>query len=293
MPNTGALGTGPVPPTPQPGQNAPTGGLTSTIAGGLSNAANPSSALSSYLLGGSAGQLGQYGLQGALAGAQMGEVVPQEQLTNAEAQSTTGYDLANALLGIQGTGLQSQGLAQQATTAAQQQGLEQAQYGVQQGQYPEQMQEAALQNANAVIGARDAAAVGGTLNTTGYQRGQATQAAQYGWQQADIFRNQQLSQLAQQSEQAGYGGQQEQIANQRQQLALAAQGQGLSAQQAQAQLGFGMQQAGISATGDIYGLLQQAAGAQGGAAQTYAGALSQASLMGGLGPAFGQSLLGG
>ena len=221
----------------------------------------------------------------------MGEAVSQYGLTQAEQQNQAAYGQANAALGFQGTQLQSQGLAQQASTAGQQQGLEEAQYGIQQGQYPEQQAQAALANKNAVINARDQAAVGGTLNTTGYQRGQATQAAQYGWQQADIFRNQQLAQLGQQGEQVGFQGQESQIANQRQQLALAAQGQGLTEQQAQDQLAFGMQQAGISATGDIYGYAQQAAAAQGGAAQTYAGALSQASLIGGLGPAFGQSLI--
>ena len=201
-------------------------------------------------------------------------------------QNQTGYSLANALLGIEGTGLQSQGLAQQASTAAQQQGIEQAQYGVQSGQYPEQMQQAALANANAVIGEESSSAIGGTLNTTAHQRRQATQGAEYGWQQADIFRNQQLAQLGQQSEQAGFAGQESQIANQRQQLGLAAQGQGLSAQQAQDQLGFGLQQAGISATGDVLGYLGQAGAAQGGMAQTYAAGLSQAAMYGGLGPHF-------
>jgi len=240
-----------------------------------------------------ASQLGGYASQALMAEAGMGQTTAQLGVTDAQLQNQTGYSLANSLLGIEGTGLQSQGLAQQASTAATQQGLEEAQYGIQQGQFPEEAAKAALENQNAVIGARDAAAVGGTLNTTGYQRQQATQGAEYGWQQADIFRNQQLAQLSQQSQQAGYGGQQANIANQRQQLALAAQGQGLSAQQAEDQLSFGMQQAGISATGDIYGYANQAAQAEAGAAQTYAGGLAAAGMYGGLGPAFSQSLIPG
>jgi hypothetical protein len=270
-------------------QNNP-GGLTTSVAGGLS-AGGPNS-LAAYLLGGIAGQEGQYGYQGAIAGGQMGEAVAQEQLTNQEAQSTTGYNLANLLLSAEGTGLQSQGVAAQAGTAAAQQGVEQAQYGVQSGQYPEQMQEAALANANAVINARDQAAISGTTNTQGTKRAQATQGAEYGWQQADIFRAQQLAQLGQVSEQQGYAGQQEQLANQQAQLGLAAQGEGLSRDQAEAQLGFGLQQAGVSTAQDLYGFLGQAAAAQGGAAQTYAGALGAGSISGGLNPAFAQSLIG-
>ena len=245
------------------------------------------------LLGGIAGQLGQYGYAGAAAEGQMGETVAQEQLTNQEAQSTTGYDLGGLLLSAEGTGLQSQALAAQAGTAAQQQGIEQAQYGVQSGQYPEQLQEAALQNANAVKALQDTGASSGVLNTQGQQRRTATQGAEYGWQQADIYRAQALAQLGQASEQVGYGGQQEQFANQQQQLALAAQGEGLSRDQAEAQLSFGLQQAGVTGAQDLYGFLGQAAAAQGGAAQTYAGAIGTGSLLGGLGPGFGQNFTGG
>lgn len=254
-----------------------------------SNIANPNwqNQIAGYLQGQAGQGIAGAGLQGALASQQLGMVGPQTQLSAAEAQNQSGYSLADALLGYQGTQLQSQGLAQQASTAAAQQGIEEGQYGVSQTQYPEQLQQAALANANAVRGNQDAAAVGGTLNTTGYQREKGTQAAQYGWQQADIFRQQQLAALGQQSEQAGFAGQESGIANQQQQLALAAKGQGLSAQQAQDQLGFGLQQLGISAQGDVLGYMQQAAQAQGSEAQQYAAALSQAGMIGGLGPNFG------
>ena len=224
----------------------------------------------------------QGALSGALGSAQLGMVGPQLGVSEAELGNTQGYDLANALLGYEGTGLQSQGLAQQAGTAAQQQGVEEAEYGVSNTQYPEQQAEAALQNQNAVIGQRDSSAIGGTLNTTANKRAVATQASEYGWQQADIYRNQQLAQLGQQSEEQGYTGSQEQIANQRQQLELAAQGQGLSAQQAQSQYGFGLQQLGVAASPEQY--LSSISNAEGNEAQTLAGVGSQAALIGGLGP---------
>jgi hypothetical protein len=285
---------------------APTVGVNAAYNQGVANQGNPN-ALSPYanataqnisspnwqnqIAGYLQGQAGQgiagAGLQGALASAQLGMVGPQTQLATAEAQNQGGYSLANALLGYQGTQLQSQGLAQQASTAAGQQGIEESQFGVQQSAVPEQLQQAALANANATRGITDSGAISGTLNTTGQKRAQETQAAQYGWQQADIFRNQQLAQLGQQSEQLGFAGQESGIANQQQQLALAAKGQGLSAQQAQDQLAFGLQQLGISAQGDVLGFMQQGAQAQGAEAQQYAAALSQAGMIGGLGPNFG------
>jgi hypothetical protein len=292
MPNTGALGSqdqrayqtaqqaGPMTAAPQPGGISPV----SNVTAGLLASPDWQSQISGYLAGQAGPGLAQSGLAATLGSAQLGMVGPQLGVSEAELGSNEGYTLANALLGYEGIGLQSQGLASQASTAAQQQGIEQAQYGIQQGQYPEEMQKAALANENAVKGMQDQGAIGGTLNTQGYKRAQATQGAEYGWQQADIFRSQQLAQLGQQAEQVGYGGQQEQFANQRQQLELAAQGQGLSAQQAQAQYGFGLQQLGVSASPEQY--LSAIANAQGGEAQQLAAIGSQASLIGGLGPNF-------
>jgi hypothetical protein len=246
--------------------------------------ASPSwtSDVTGYLSGQAAPGLAAAGLAGSLGSAQLGMVGPQTQVSAAELQSGLGFDLAGALLGYEGTQVQGQSLASQEATAGAQQGLEQAQYGVQQTQFPEQQAEAALANQNAVINARDAAAVGGTLNTTGYKRGQATQAAEYGWQQADIFRNQQLAQLGQQSEQVGFGGQEQQFAAQRKQLELAAQAQGLSTQQAEAQFGFGLNQLGVQASPEQY--LSAIAGAESTGAQGLAAVGSQAAMIGGLGP---------
>jgi hypothetical protein len=289
MANTGALGTQQQQPaqTTQQGSGAEAPALQpfSSAAAGLLGNSNWQNQVSGYLAGQSAPAIAQAGLSGALGGAQLGMVGPQLGVSQAELGNQQGYSLANALLGYEGTGLQSQGLAQQASTEAAQQGIEQAQYGVSQTQYPEQQQEAALQNQNAVTANRDAAAIGGVTNTTSAKRTASTQASEYGWQQADIFRNQQLAQLGQQSEEQGYAGQESGIANQRQQLALAAQGEGLSAQQAQAQYGFGLQQLGINASPEQY--LSTVANAQGGEAQQLAALGSQAGLIGGLGPNFG------
>ena len=288
MANTGALGS----PDQQADQNSlaqPTsGGLSPLASLGASLVSSPNSTneIAGYLLGQYAPQLSAYGTQAAVASGQAGEVGPMTQLAAGELGSNEQFTLANALLGMQGIGLQSQGLSSQMGTAAAQQGIEQSQFGVQQTQFPEQLQQAALQNANALRGLSDQGAISGTLGTQGYGRSVATQGAEYGWQQADIFRNQQLSQLAQQSEQVGYGGQQEQLANQMSQLGVAAQGQGLSATQAQAQLGFGLQQLGYQGQDSLMQYLNQVATAEGGQAQQLAGIGSQAALIGGLGSTF-------
>lgn len=281
MANTGALGT---PGATQSGGQAAASPFSATTSNLL---ASPSwtNEVSGYLAGQAAPSLAQGGLASALGDAALANVGPQLGTSAAEAESTTGFDLANALLGEKGIGLQQQGLGAQAATAGQQQGVEEAQYQVQSGQYPEQLQEAALQNQNAVIGNRDAAAIGGTTDTTSNQRTQATQAANYGWQTADIYRSQQLAQLGQQSEQIGYGGQQEQTANQASQLALAAQGAGLSGEQAQSQLGFGLQQLGVNASPES--LVSAVSAGQATGSSSLAALLSQAALTGGLGPNFG------
>ncbi len=287
MANTGALGTpGATQSTPGPTSAPPnlnsmisslvgaigSGNAGTSVGGATAGAA--SSSYAGYLL---SGLLGEQGMAGGAA---------QAGVSAAELGAGTSYDLSNALLNYQGLGLQEQGLATQMGTSAKQQGIEEAGYGVQQGQYPEQMQQAALQNALAVSGLQRQGAISGTTLTTGHKEQQAAQGAEYGWQQADIFRNQQLAQLAQQSEEAGYGGQQAGFANQRQQLELAAKSQGLNAQQAYSQLGFGLNQLGISSSPEQY--LSSIQQAEGGAAQTMQAALSQAALYGGLPAGFGQ-----
>ena len=287
MANTGALGSPDQKAAQQPQQPASSAAALSPFSQTTANllgSPNWQNEISGYLAGQAAPTAAQGALGSAVASGQLGMVAPQLGVSSAELENNTGYDLANALLGQEGTGLQSQGLAQQASTAAAQQGTEEAEYGVQGTQFPEQQAEAALANQNAVIGNRDAAAIGGFTNTTSTKRTAATQAQEYQWQQADIYRSQALAALGQQSEEQGFSGQESQFANERQQLELAAQGEGLSAQQAQSQLGFGLQQLGVNSSPEQY--LATIANAQGSEASTLAGVGSQAALIGGLGANF-------
>lgn len=281
MANTGGLGT------PGATQSTAPAAAASPFSKATSNLlASPSwtDQVSGYLAGQAAPAVATGELGTALGSASLGMTAPQEGVQTAEANANSGYDLANALLGVQSTGLSKQALGAQAATAGAQQGIEESEYGVQSTQFPEQQAEAALANKNAVIGNRDAAAIGGVTETTSAKRTAATQASEYGWQQADIFRNQQLAQLGQQSEEVGYKGQTEQTANQMQQLELAAKGQNISGEQAMSQLGFGLQQIGYSGTPEQY--LQSISAAEGSGASALAGLGSQAALVGGLGPNF-------
>jgi hypothetical protein len=276
--NTGAVSSPTT--TASPNTSAIAGLLTGTslsgqLAGNLAAQAAPAEA--------------QQGLTAALGGAQLAMTPAQLGVSEAELTSQTGGTLANALLGYEGIGVQSQGLGQQAGTEAAQQGEELAQYGVSQTQYPEQQAEAALQNQNTVRSLKDNSAISGTTETAGAKQALATQQAEYGWNQADIYRQQQLAALGQQSEATGFTGQEEQIANAQQQLSLAAQGQGVTAQQATDQLSFGLQALGVGASPEQY--LAGIANAQSGEASSLAGVGSQAALIGGLGPMTG--LFGG
>jgi len=262
----------------------------------MMSSGNPSEEMFGYLIAQYLQGSAQAGLGGTMAQAQMAMTGPQLGVAQTEMATNTGYDLANMLLGRQSLGLQQSQLGTEQAASAAQQGIERQQYGlgqqafgVQQTQYPEQYAEAALANKNAVQQLQQQGAIGGTLLTEGSKQRFATQAAQYGWQNADIYRNQLLSQLSnrqtqlgQASEEVGYGAQQAGYATQAKQLALQAKGQGLAADQAMSQLGFGLQQLGYQ--GDPTQFLSQIAQAQGSQAQQYAGIASQAGLLGGMGP---------
>jgi hypothetical protein len=282
MPQVGAQGAGAQQPPVPPGQ--PQAAPGTQAAAGLLGSSSYQNQIAGYLSGQYGGAEAQAGLTGALGSAQLGLTGPALGVSSAELENTSGYDFANALLGYQDTGLQSQALAQQGATAAEQQGISTAEYGVSSTQFPEQQAEAALANKNAVQSNSDQGAISGTLNTQGQKRTEQTQASNYGWQQADIFRNQQLAALGQQSSDVGFQGTESQIANARSQLGVAAQGQGLSAQQASDQLGFGLQSLGVSAEPEQY--LAAIANAQGSGAQQLSALGSQAALIGGLGPNF-------
>ena len=263
----------------------PTAGT--SAAAGLLSSATWQKAVAGYLYGSSAGQIGTYGLQGALGQEALALSPATLAVQEQNAVSNTGFSFANALLGYQGLGLQSQGLATQAQTAAGQQGLEQAAFGITQQRFGQESATAALQYKNRQLGLESQGAGTGTLNTTGSRTAQATASQEYAWQQATIYRQQQLSQLAQQSEQLGYQTKASGLAQGQQQLALSAQQQGLGVQQAQSQLGFGLQQLGVKAT--PASLLASIASAETGGATQIKALLSQASLIGGLGPNFGST----
>lgn len=252
---------------------------------GLATSGTWQNQVSGYLYGGAAGQLAGYGLQGAVANEGLGLSPYTLAIQEQNLTSGAGFDFAGALLGYQGLGLQSQGLADQSQTAAGQQGLEAAAYNVTSQKYGQEQSQATLEHQQQQLTARSGAAGTGTLNTQGTRTAEKTANQEYAWQSATIFRQQQLASLGQQSEQLGYQTKAEGLALGQQQLALTAQKQGLSVQQAQQQLGFGLQQLGIKATPAAY--LSQIATAEEGGATTLRGVVSQASLIGGLGPSFG------
>ncbi len=208
---------------------------------------------------------------------------------------TTGYDLASALLGYQGTQLQEQGLASQIGTAAQQQQIEQKQYGVSQKQLGLQEQGTALSEANLAYNVPiqyqkqgSAAAQSGATNSQGnkqamggIQQQAAYQGSQLGIQAQNEFLQGQLNQLGQQSEQVGYQGQQAGYSNEMQQLQLAAKQAGIPVQQLISQLQYGIGQAGISA--DPTQLMTQASGNESQAAAASAAVLSNAGAITGVG----------
>jgi hypothetical protein len=280
MPRVGANNS---PPTPAPA--APTGATPGTAAtSSLLGSSSYQDQIAGYLSGQYAPAEAQAGLAASLGSAQLGTVGQALGVQSAELENTTGYDFANALLGYQDTGLQSQALASQGATAAAQQGISNAEYGVSATQFPEQMAEAKQQFQTAQQGQQDQGAASGTTNTQGQKAAEANLASNYGWQQADIYRNQALAALGQQSSEVGFGGTEEQIANARQQLGLSAQGQGLSAQQASDQLKFGLQSLGVSAEPEQY--LSAISNAEGQGATQLSALGSQAALIGGLGPNF-------
>jgi hypothetical protein len=203
----------------------------------------------------------------------------------ANQEATSGFTIAQAILGEEGYGLKGQTLAAQIAAGGQQQGIEQEQYGITAQKYPQEQAEAALTYKNKQLGLQRGAAGSGTLNTQGSKEAQTTAKQQYAWQSATIFRQQQLAQLGQQSEQIGYGLSGEQLANAQRELALTSQRQGLGLQQSMQQLTYGLSQLGIQATPTkFYAAAQNATGAE---ATLYRGALGQASLLGGLSPTTG------
>jgi hypothetical protein len=263
------------------------------------SSADPSSQLLGYLAGGSAGQVAGAGLNIDQLMAEIGMAGPETNAQVAQMQQAGAYQQAQAGIGFEQLGLQSQGLAAQA-------GLEQTQYGLQQQglagreklagiqhtlaeqDFAQQKQQQDLSYKNQQAATQGQVATSGALYSPGQRQQVATQAAQNKWALAGIGR-------AQQGEEAQYGFQQQQfgleqlgeaaqqkysmgeIARGQSGLALTAQQQGLSLDQAIAQMNYGIGQAGLAGQQNLdslYGQLGQAqgqqAGYQGGALGYYA-----------------------
>jgi hypothetical protein len=272
--------------TPAGSAGTITGGFNTAVGNAITGQGwNPQSQIGGMVAGAAAPGIAQAGLQSATALEQAGLAGPAMQLGAAQLESSTGYDIANALLNYEGIGLQSQGLAQQAGFAGQQQQLEEQQFATSQSAVPEQLAEAKQQYGTAVLGQEGQAAASGATSTVGNRVAQQNLTQNYGWQQADIYRNQALAQLGQQSEQVGYQGTQAQFGNQQRQLQLAAQGAGIPVQQAESQLQYGLGALGIQGSADVQSALSQAASAQGQQASDWNAVLSLVGATTGLGPA--------
>jgi len=237
------------------------------ILGQLEDATAPQQALSSLQAALAGNQFNLAGAQYGLTGTNL-----EQQAANQEAQ----LGISGQQLGLQGLGLQQQAQLLGTTT-----GLEQQEYGIQQQQYPEQLAEAALNyGANKQSLTGNLAAQGAT-NTTGAKTQQNLLSKDYQYQQADINRAQQLSQLQQQGTTAQQQYSAADIANQQQNLALVAQSNGLNQQEVAQQLGYGLSQAGLDYQQALPQLLNSLSTIYSGELGTAEGAAGEVGLLGG------------
>lgn len=202
-------------------------------------------------------QLGADTLQYQIDQSQFGQVTPDVNLQNAYAQSMAGFQ--GQQLGISGQqlGLQQSNLGLQRGLSQQQQGIEQQQYNLQQGVYPEQQAAQKTAYAQAMLGESGNIATSGAQGTVGAKSQLGAIQQQNTFAQADIARNQQLSQLGQKSELAGYNEQQAQYGNAASNLALMAQANGISQAQLLEQLNYGINQNNLQGQQTAQGLLGQ------------------------------------
>jgi hypothetical protein len=220
-------------------------------------------------------------LQTALAGNQFNINNQQYQLSNTNLEQQATNQLAQLGISQQQLGLQGQGLQSEAGLLGTTTGLEQQEYGLQQQQYPEQLAEAALNygaNQQALTGNLAAA---GATNTVGARTQENLLSKDYGYQQADINRAQQLSQLQQQGTTAQQQYSAADLARQQQNLALVAQSNGLSQQEVAQQLGYGLAQSGLDYQQNLPQLLNSLSSIYAGELGTAEGAAGAVGLLGG------------
>jgi hypothetical protein len=220
-------------------------------------------------------------LQTALAGNQYNINTQQYDLSNQNliqqaANQEAQLGISGQQLNIQGAGLQAQAGLLGTTT-----GLEQQEYGLQQQQYPEQLAEAALNfGANQQSLTGNLAASGAT-DTVGAKTQQNLLSQNYGYQQADINRAQQESQLQQQGTTAQQQYSAGDLARQQQNLALVAESNGLSQQEVAQQLGYGLAQSNLDYQQNLPQLLNSLSGIYEGELGTAEGAAGSLGLLGG------------
>jgi hypothetical protein len=241
----------------------------------------PSQEIAQNLYGQVAPTVAQSGVSMADLMQQIGLTVPGLNVQMAGGE--LGLQLGEEQLGVS----QEQNQLSQSDVAAQEallgteSGLEQQEYGLQSQQYPEQLAEAAQQYATNKSTMQSSQAGSGTMNTAGAGQAQSNLTQQYGWQQADINRNQQLAALGQQGTVAQQKYDASALARQEQNLQLAAQANGISVQQLIQQWQSGMFQLGEQA--DPTSLYTQYLSQEGQGVSALGGVLSQGALLGGLG----------
>ena len=271
MPYTG---TGPGQ-APQPGY-AQGAGFSGTLSG-LLNSTNPSSQAAGVVGAGQAPGIAQSGLTMEQLLSQIGLAVPNVAESAASQNLGALFGLEQAGIGENQLGIQGQQLANQAQGLQTQQGFTTAEYNLNQQQYPEQLAEAALQNKQATLALNAQQATTGTSLTEGGKLAQSAQKQQYGWQQQDINRAQQLAGLQQQAGLAGTQTSLSDIALSQQNLEQTAQANGVSVQQLLAQWQQGLQQLGIQ--GDPTQLYTQYLSQQGSQVQGLGSAAGQIGLL--------------
>jgi hypothetical protein len=256
MPYTGT-GPGQPPAAPQPPGNYVTGVQS------LLNSANPSSQAAGVAAAGQAPGIAQSGLTMQQLLSEIGLTVPSTQEQLASSALNTTYGLEQAGIGQNQNQISQAQLANQAAGLSTQQGFTTAEYNLNQQQYPEQLAEAALQNKQATLQLNAQQATTGTSLTQGGKLAQSAQKQQYGWQQQDINRAQQLAGLQQQAGLAGTQTSMSDIALSQQNLEQAAAANGISVKQMLAQYQQGAQQLGQNANQSLDQLYTQYLSQQG------------------------------
>lgn len=202
----------------------------------------------------------------------MASLMNEIGLTGTETAAQSQYNTENEGLGLAGIGISNQQNALSEQSAAAQGAETQALFGLTSQQTPESLAEAATANKNAVQQNSDSSAINGTLNTQGNKARVATQAQNYGFQQADINRSQAEAAIQNQYS-AG------DIARSEQGLALTAAANGLSVQQLKDQFSLGQTNLGTSAQGSLDQLYTQYLGQQSGAVSDVAAAGAEEGLL--------------